>query len=541
MPPSPKTTHDPLLVALVMSVLAPAGCAEPAVDHVAQPVVYGTDDRTDVYAHPDMALRTLAQQSVVALMRPATIDLSDPMNVEFNSTPLGEGRNLCPGERFAADPTAAFCSGTLIDDDLVLTAGHCVDTMMDCTNTRLVFNYYRNGAGTLQRVTSDDVFSCAAILARELRTLPDGSQQDYAILRINRAATPRFTPAVVRPGYAVTAGQRITVIGFGSGIPAKIDSGGRVTDPRADSRDFFQANTDTFQGNSGSGVFDTASREVVGILVRGATDYVMRGACTVVNVCADTPGGPGCGSEAINHVQPAIDDFCRRNTSARLCRASMPDAGADVATPPPTDAGRTPPAGWTCPASYYAAGDDCDCECGARDPDCDNPALRVLNCAGSATCSAAGRCVTSRPDAGADSGAPPGWTCDPSLYAARDRCDCECGVRDPDCDDPSARVENCAEGMICGADARCAMAPPRDAGVSADGETDSGTSETDSGVPAVDSGVALDGAVADSGRMSLGGAGCGCAVPSRSRSSVGGLGLASLAVFAMGRRRVRKR
>ena len=44
----------------------------------------------------------------------------------------------------------------------------------------------------------------------------------------------------------VTDGQSVVVIGMGSGIPAKIDLGGVVQDPRSESMDFFTASTDTF-------------------------------------------------------------------------------------------------------------------------------------------------------------------------------------------------------------------------------------------------------------------------------------------------------
>ena len=50
-------------------------------------------------------------------------------------------------------------------------------------------------------------------------------------------------------------------------------------------RDYFVANTDTFGGNSGSGVFDLSTLQQVGILVRGETDYVASGSCNIVNHC----------------------------------------------------------------------------------------------------------------------------------------------------------------------------------------------------------------------------------------------------------------
>jgi V8-like Glu-specific endopeptidase len=289
-------------------------------DESTREVVYGVDNRTDVFAHANATLRARAQQSTVALMRPAALNTSNPNNVTFNSSTLQSAFDLCTTERFLNDPTPAFCSGTLIDDNLVLTAGHCITNASDCTNTRFVFNFFRPSATTLQTVTTADVFSCQSIVARQQSTV-NGQNLDFAVVRIDRAATPRFTPAPVRVGNtALAAGQNVAVIGSGSGIPFKIDSGGSVRDPRAGVLDFFVASTDTFGGNSGSGVYETASNTVAGILVRGETDYVANGSCSIVNTCTET----GCRGEDITYVHPAITAFCAASTSTRLCGSQPP-------------------------------------------------------------------------------------------------------------------------------------------------------------------------------------------------------------------------
>ncbi|MFY0577038.1 trypsin-like serine peptidase [Cystobacter fuscus] len=226
----------PFVGAVMCTLTLVAGCGpatEPAVEKGAlgekkSEVVYGTDDRLDVYAHPDATLRARAQQSTVALMHPPLIDATDPNHVVFTGQTLGEGRNLCTTERFRDDPRAAFCSGTLIDDDPVLTAAHCVPTPDECANTRFVFNFYRTAEGALQQVTTQDIFRCTAIVAHELNWY-----MDYSILRLDRPATPRFTPAPVRKGNTPLAvGQKLAVIGSSSAIPFKIASGGTVRDAR---------------------------------------------------------------------------------------------------------------------------------------------------------------------------------------------------------------------------------------------------------------------------------------------------------------------
>ncbi len=326
----------PLVGLLVCGLSLATGCVPGPIDETElpmdepasaigtqqKPVVYGTDNRQDVYAHTDATLRARAQQATVALMNPADFNATNPNNVTFNGSTLGASYNLCTTERFRDDPTAAFCSGTLIDDDLVLTAGHCITSATDCTNTRFVFNYYRPAAGTLQPVTTADIFSCASIVARKQATV-NGQNLDYAVIRLDRAATPRFTPAPVRGGNsALAVGQNVAVIGSGSGIPFKIDSGGSVRDARSGTLDYFVATTDTFGGNSGSGVYETSGYTVAGILVRGETDYTTSGSCRVVNTCTET----GCRGEDVTYVYPAISDFCTvtGNGSTRLCTGLPP-------------------------------------------------------------------------------------------------------------------------------------------------------------------------------------------------------------------------
>jgi hypothetical protein len=121
---------------------------------------------------------------------------------------------------------------------------------------------------------------------------------------------------------ALSTAQNVAVIGCGSGVPFKIDSGGSVRDPRASTLYFFVATTDTFGGNSGSGVYVTSDYSVAGILVRGAEDYVENGSCTVVNRCGETE----CGGEEITYVYPAIQELCAvtRNGSQRLCTGLPP-------------------------------------------------------------------------------------------------------------------------------------------------------------------------------------------------------------------------
>ncbi|RYZ43255.1 MAG: serine protease [Myxococcaceae bacterium] len=278
-----RTLLATLLCTLSLAACGPAPEAEPTdntpMGAEKQPVVYGTDNRTDVYAHANATLRARAQQSTVALMNPSDFNATNPNNVTFNASTLRSAYNLCTSERF-----------------------------------------YRSAAGAMQTVTTADIFSCQAIVARQQATV-GGRNLDFAIVRLDRPATPRFTPAPIRAGNAALAvGTNVTVIGSGSGIPFKIDSGGSVRDARSGTLDYFVATTDTFGGNSGSGVYENSGYTVAGILVRGETDYKTSGSCSVVNTCTEA----GCRGEDITYVRPAIDDFCGVATSTRLCAGYPP-------------------------------------------------------------------------------------------------------------------------------------------------------------------------------------------------------------------------
>lgn len=307
-------------IALLLSALT--GCeAKKAIRSASAPVVYGVDDRADVYDSTSSLYGDIARGSVVAMVptgqgrlidggdgtfTPDPFTLAELIALLANASPYDElidGQTLCPDERFAAQPTIASCSGTLIDDDLVLTAGHCTDGM-SCPAAQFVFDYFYRADGLLETIDQDDVYGCAEVVVSRLD--PDDSGQDYAVIRLDRPVVGR-TPAPVDVGFGVSTGDPLLVVGFPSGLPAKLDDGGFVVDDRAAVRDFFTATTDTFGGSSGSGVFD-AGGTLIGVLVRGEADYVSKATCIGVNVIE--LGTDFSGGEDVTYAANAIEALC---------------------------------------------------------------------------------------------------------------------------------------------------------------------------------------------------------------------------------------
>ena len=294
----------------MMSLAASVGCAGPAggdgVVEVQGKVVYGTDDRRDPFAYADQVWAARALEFTAALVPTSQINATDPNNLNIGNRILAERLNVCPDERFASQPANADCSATLIAPDIMLTAGHCIN---NCNDSRFVFDYYVTAAGTLPAITQDDVYACSSFLARVQST----TGLDYSIVRLSRPVVGR-QPAVVRTARtALPVGTPLIVNGHPSGLPLKIADNAAVRS-NSPNLDWFVANTDTFVGNSGSGVFDANTKELVGILVRGAQDYVADGTCNRVNVCPND----GCRGEDVIYAYRAIDDMCEE-TSSPLC------------------------------------------------------------------------------------------------------------------------------------------------------------------------------------------------------------------------------
>src|SRR6185369_12437259 len=100
-----------------------AGCTpQPASSaRTASAIVYGTDDRQEFFEVTATAERARIARSLVALVPKASL-VRTAAGVIADRPTWGERDGLCPGERFSEQPAAAFCTGVLVDWDLVLTA-----------------------------------------------------------------------------------------------------------------------------------------------------------------------------------------------------------------------------------------------------------------------------------------------------------------------------------------------------------------------------------------------------------------------------------
>ncbi|MFV8258198.1 trypsin-like serine peptidase [Bdellovibrio bacteriovorus] len=242
-------------------------------------VIYGSDDRKDLFEVKSSVQRRLAD-STVALIKDENLQVGADIT-RITAQTFRRSYNLCASERFGEQENAAFCSGSLVAPDVIATAGHCVRSVRDCSDTRFVFGYAVKSAGVQPReVPSSEVYRCAEIIHTEV--LATGS--DFALIRLDRAV-PNHAVLKTRKSGSIKVGASLVVIGHPVGLPTKVAAGAKVRS--ATESEHFVANLDTYGGNSGSAVFNS-SGVIEGILVRGDTDFVYQGSCTVSNRCPST-------------------------------------------------------------------------------------------------------------------------------------------------------------------------------------------------------------------------------------------------------------
>jgi hypothetical protein len=238
----------------------------------AQAVVYGSDNRTDLFQVTNPIYQKAAS-SVAALMASAKLNppaatLDANGDIHPYSLVYGQVDQLCTDERFYHQPDLANCSGFLIAPNLIATAGHCMETQDYCTKYDWVFDYTVSSDGqTSVTIPQANVYHCAKIVAH---VQDDATETDLAIVQLDRAVTGH-TPIALDPTSNLTFGDKVVLAGFPSGLPMKL-SEGQVTD--FDDH-LYWTNVDDMVINSGSLIFNANTGNAEGIFVMGTHDFTL--------------------------------------------------------------------------------------------------------------------------------------------------------------------------------------------------------------------------------------------------------------------------
>jgi len=277
-----------LVLTLVVAMLFVVGCVDkinngspsgknnPACpSHICAPngagtVIYGEDNRLDYYK-----LKKLGVNAGVIKNCDAVASSWDKYKIRTYSglnqaslitASFGERYDLAKTEPFYDQPIGAHCTSFLVAPDIVVTAGHCLNGL-NLVNKRFIFKTFRleKAGGRPVFAEVKNIYKAEKLLAHKLSR----NGMDYAVIKLDRVVEG-VTPLKLAT-EDVKAGEWVYVLGHPCGLPLKYAPCGKVMSTR--SSIYFTASLDTYGGNSGSPVFNSKN-EVVGILVRGETDFI---------------------------------------------------------------------------------------------------------------------------------------------------------------------------------------------------------------------------------------------------------------------------
>jgi hypothetical protein len=176
----------------------------------------------------------------------------------------GKAFNLCQSEPFYHQDIASgpLCTGFLVKDDIIATAGHCVNEQ-NVKDLRFVFGYkMMDSSASVTGILQKDIYKGVRIIHRVYRR--KGNQSDWALVKLDRSVVGQ--EAVTLSREEITLNKPVYIIGYPVGLPLKYSPGAIVSEI---SEAYFSADLNVYNGSSGSPVFDIETHEVIGIVVRG--------------------------------------------------------------------------------------------------------------------------------------------------------------------------------------------------------------------------------------------------------------------------------
>ena len=228
--------------------------------------IWGSDDRVDMFEVQDPKILELSK-SVAALIPKERMERLANGDYLLKGDSLEKAWGFCPESKFASQPFIANCSASLIDEDKILTAGHCLNMPKGKDSYYVVFGYELNRSSQEEiKLPKEDVFVFAETIYYNFDLSMSETAIDLAVLRLDRPAKRK--PLKMDIDFRPNNGDEVFVLGFPLGLPLKLAPNGYVWN-EGSMPNSFRHDLDTFSVNSGSPVFDRASSKLIGVHVRG--------------------------------------------------------------------------------------------------------------------------------------------------------------------------------------------------------------------------------------------------------------------------------
>ena len=267
--------------------------------------IYGNDDRLDLYEVADTDIVAWSKSVCVFIPTGYLSQREDGKYAVDVAAAAAHAWPLCDDQRFSSQPMPGTCTGFLIGEDLIASAGHCViekneGPYADLSGFYIVFGFDMLDEDTAITVfDSSQVYTIKGVVSAALSLSKD---EDYSLLRLDRPVEiADAEPLELRASGAIQNGDPVGIIGHPLGLPKKAAFGADTVvypvpnDSEDPATNTFFTNFDGSGGNSGSPVFNQTTGLVEGIYVYSFVDDTIRvnGECDQLNVVANDAAAQG--------------------------------------------------------------------------------------------------------------------------------------------------------------------------------------------------------------------------------------------------------
>lgn len=212
--------------------------------------------------------------------------------LDFYNT-LQKTYNLCTNEAFTNQPVVGSGTAFVISEQTMITAKHVFERSIN--DYAIVFGFQFLDE---KKEISSSVFASNIYYPTKIEK--EFEELDVVQFKVDRAF-PKSIPILEwENSRTLQKKDEIYMIGHPTGLPKKAALNADIIDNSK--LQFFYTSLDSFQGNSGSPVFNLCSNKVIGILVSGQLDYEFNGSCYKTTLCKY----PQCLGEKVIRIENII-------------------------------------------------------------------------------------------------------------------------------------------------------------------------------------------------------------------------------------------
>jgi len=245
---------------------------------IGEKAIFGDNSMQDYYQVSD-ELKKLADSTVAFVNKKSLVYDAKTKTYKVAKEIKLSANYVDDNEDFVNQDVLSFCSGAYVGNSYIISAGHCVDT-----SDKDAFNYYDNvyvvfgwrydsDNTPVLSFNEDQVYTIKEVKIREYTSSISSfnallnSYEDYSLSVLDRDPVNKKA-LIVDKNPDINTGKKVFTIGYPLGMAVKIDRP-EDSEIKLVGKNTFQTNIDAFGGNSGSPVFDSNTKKIIGILVTG--------------------------------------------------------------------------------------------------------------------------------------------------------------------------------------------------------------------------------------------------------------------------------